>query len=153
MRHSMKIVFLVVALLGFTSPVAAGDQIFTSWGKAIRGYDPVAYFTQGKPVRGSDKLVHVYRGAAYRFSSEAHLDVFKQDPARYAPQYGGFCAYGVAVGKKFVGDPNVWEVVDGRLYLNLDNKIKGLWVKDVEGNIEKADQAWPEIRAKHYSKL
>ena len=141
-----------VALLAGAVPSHAADEVNVVAGLsiagapiAVHGYDPVAYFTQGKPVRGSDKLVHVYRGAAYRFSSEAHLDVFKQDPARYAPQYGGFCAYGVAVGKKFDGDPTLWKIDGGKLYLNLNEEIYQTFLKDVDGNVRKADRNWTEI--------
>ena len=112
---------------------------------ALHGYDPVAYFTAGKPQRGTDALVHVHEGAAYRFSSQANLDRFKADPARFAPQYGGFCAYGVSVGKKFDGDPRLWKIEDGKLYLNLNEEIYQAFLEDVDGNIEKADDNWQDI--------
>jgi YHS domain-containing protein len=112
---------------------------------ALHGYDPVAYFTQGEPVRGSDALVHIHEGAAYRFSTQAHLDSFAADPDRYAPQYGGFCAFGVSVGKKFDGDPNLWRVEDGRLYLNLNEEIYATFLEDVDGNVAKADDQWQDI--------
>ena len=112
---------------------------------AVHGYDPVAYFTKGAPVRGSDTLVHVHEGAAYRFSSEAHLAAFKKNPEKYAPQYGGFCAYGVAVGKKFDGDPNLWKIEGGKLYLNLNEEIYETFLKDVDGNINKANGNWTSI--------
>ena len=112
---------------------------------ALHGYDPVAYFTQGQPVRGSDSLVHVHEGAAYRFSSQDHLDAFKADPARYAPEYGGFCAYGVSVGKKFDGDPRLWKIESGKLYLNLNEEIYETFLEDIDDNIEKADENWTDI--------
>ena len=140
------------ALLGAVAPVQAADEINAVPGLsiagaplALHGYDAVAYFTQGQPVRGSDKLVHVHEGVAYRFSSEAHLDAFKRDPGRYAPQYGGFCAFGVSVGKKFDGDPRLWKIEDGKLYLNLNEEIYETFLEDVDGNIEKADGNWPGI--------
>ena len=71
--------------------------------------------------------------------------MFERKPDKYLPAFGGYCAYGVAVGKTFVGDPDVWEIVDGQLYVNLDNKIKGLWIEDVAGNIKKANNNWPRI--------
>ena len=114
-------------------------------GVAVHGYDPVAYFTEGGPRRGSDQFVHVHDGAAYRFSSEAHLEAFAADPARYLPAYGGFCAFGVSVGKKFDGDPNLWKIEDGKLYLNLNEEIYETFLEDVDGNIRKADGNWPEI--------
>ena len=140
------------ALFGAVAPVQAADELNVVPGLsiagaplALHGYDPVAYFTQEKPVRGSDALVHVHEGAAYRFSSQAHLDAFTAEPARYLPQYGGFCAYGVSVGKKFDGDPNLWKIEDGKLYLNLNEEIYETFLEDVDGNIEKANGNWSEI--------
>ena len=90
-------------------------------------------------------MVHVHEGAAYRFASQAHLDAFKQDPDRYVPQYGGFCAFGVSVGKKFDGDPRLWKIDGGKLYLNLNEEIYETFLEDVDGNVRKADNTWPEI--------
>jgi YHS domain-containing protein len=143
---------VLAALAGGTAPAWAADEHNVVPGLsivgaplAVHGYDPVAYFTDGQPVRGSDTLVHVHEGVAYRFASQAHLDTFKADPARYAPQYGGFCAYGVSVGKKFDGDPHQWTISDGKLYLNLNEEIAATFHKDVGGNIRKADGNWPRI--------
>ena len=140
------------ALLGATLPAQAADELnvvpgFSIAGAplALHGYDPVAYFTQGRPARGSDALVHVHEGAAYRFSNQAHLDRFKQDPELFLPQYGGFCAYGVSVGKKFDGDPRLWKIEDGKLYLNLNEEIYATFLEDIDGNVEKADRNWGEI--------
>lgn len=140
------------ALIGATAPAQAADELNVVPGLsiagaplALHGYDPVAYFTAGNPVRGTDALVHVHDGAAYRFSNAAHLDAFKRDPDRYMPQYGGFCAYGVSVGKKFDGDPTLWKIEDGKLYLNLNEEIYATFLKDVDGNIEKAEGNWPKI--------
>ena len=140
------------ALMGATATAQAADEINVVPGLsiagaplALHGYDPVAYFTEGGPRRGSDQFVHVHDGAAYRFSSEAHLEAFAADPARYLPAYGGFCAFGVSVGKKFDGDPNLWKIEDGKLYLNLNEEIYATFLKDVDGNIRKADGNWPEI--------
>lgn len=140
------------AMLGAIAPVQAADEINAVPGLsvagaplALHGYDPVAYFTEGQPVLGSDKLVHTHEGVAYRFASQAHLDAFKKEPARYVPQYGGFCAYGVAVGKKFDGDPRLWNIDGGKLYLNLNEEIYETFLKDVEGNVAKADGNWPKI--------
>ncbi len=117
------------------------------------GYDLVSYHTGEKPLPGNGNHVAVHDGVTYQFVNEANREAFEKDPERYLPAYGGYCAYGVAVGKKFSGDPNVWEIVDGRLYLNLDNKIKGLWVKDIPGNIRKAEANWPAIQDKAASAL
>ncbi|MDJ0949464.1 MAG: YHS domain-containing (seleno)protein [Alphaproteobacteria bacterium] len=140
------------ALLSAVVPAQAADEInavpgFSIAGAplALHGYDPVAYFTKGGPVRGSDTLVHVHQGVAYRFSSQAHLDSFKQNPERYLPEYGGFCAFGVSVGKKFDGDPLLWKIDGGRLYLNLNEEIYQTFLKDIDGNVLKADKNWQKI--------
>lgn len=114
---------------------------------ALRGFDPVAYFTQEKPVAGDPALQAVHDGAAYQFATEANKKTFEADPARYAPQFGGFCAFGVALGKKFDGDPQAWKIVDGKLYLNLNQDIQQKWQEDEAGNLKKAHAAWNGIAA------
>jgi hypothetical protein len=114
-------------------------------GLAVHGYDVVAYFEAGRPTLGSEQYEVAWAGATYRFASQAHLDAFEANPARYAPAYGGFCAYGAAHGKKFDGDPQRWKIVDGRLFLNLDAEVQKKWSEDVAGNVAKADQNWRQI--------
>jgi len=109
------------------------------------GYDAVAYFTDGKAVRGNGHYVAVFDGVTYLFSSEDTKKKFEANPEKYVPAYGGYCAYGVSVGKKFVGDPELWKIVDEKLYLNLDKDIQGEWQKDVSGHIRKANANWPKI--------
>lgn len=155
--------FLSVALAAaFASmPLAhATDEVNVSSGLvetgkplAVHGYDVVSYFTDGKPEPGSFQYKEAYQGATYRFASEAHQKAFHADPAKYAPQYGGFCAYGVSVGKKFDGDPQNWTVSDGRLYLNLNAEIQEKFRKDVPGAISKADKNWSSIEHKSVSGL
>ncbi|MEE8206566.1 MAG: YHS domain-containing (seleno)protein [Nitrospinaceae bacterium] len=116
---------------------------------AVQGYDVVTYQTDGKPQQGNGNHLTTYNGVTYIFVNEANKKRFESNPEKYAPVYGGYCAYGVAVGKKFVGDPEIWEVVDGKLYLNLDNKIKGIWVKDISGHIKSADKNWKKIKHKN----
>ncbi len=114
-------------------------------GLAIGGYDPVTYFTAGEPRKGDFQITHEYKGAVYRFVNESNRDRFRKSPAQYAPQYGGYCAYGVAVDKKFSSDPTVWKIVDGKLYLNLDRNIAKLFNEDVPGHIDKADRNWKTL--------
>jgi YHS domain-containing protein len=116
-------------------------------GVAVHGHDVVAYFTDATPTLGSAEFSAVYQDATYRFASEENLDAFEADPAKYVPAYGGFCAYGVAVGKKFDGDPRFWKVVDGRLFLNLNGDIQAKWTEDIPGNIVEANVNWAEIRS------
>jgi YHS domain-containing protein len=115
---------------------------------AIKGYDPVAYFTQKMPVKGSDMYELEWEGAKWRFASMANLDLFRGDPAKYAPRYGGYCAYGVAVGGLYNIKPEAWSIVDGTLYLNKNLRIRETWRKDIPGYIEKADANWPGLKGK-----
>ncbi len=118
----------------------------TITGLALRGYDPVAYFTDGKPVKGDFSITTVHNDATYRFASEDHKKMFIADPEKYLPQYGGFCAYGLANGVKVDGDPDLWKIVDGKLYLNLSPVVVDLWNKDVPGKIKEADGQWPALK-------
>ena len=147
---------LIPTLLGAVTPLAApaADELNVSKGAtragpglAVHGYDVVAFFSDGKAEIGSDKYAVAHAGGTYRFVSQAHLDAFKADPGKYAPAYGGFCAYGVALGKKFDGDPRYWKIVDGKLYLNLNGDIQAEWSKDIPGNMAKAETNWRRIRA------
>ncbi|MDY7093954.1 MAG: YHS domain-containing (seleno)protein [Acidobacteriota bacterium] len=157
-RKTQPLVLLLALLLtavSVTGTATATEAINTSVGLtaaggplAIHGYDPVAYFTDGQARRGRADLSTVWNGAAYRFSSETNLQAFRKAPAKYAPQFGGFCAYGVAVGKKFDGDPELFRIVDGKLYFNLNPEIVKVWEKDLEKNITKGDQQWRVIRNK-----
>ena len=131
----------------FAGPAAAGGPVNkTLFGNAIDGYDPVAYHTLGEPVEGSGDFEHEWMGATWRFANAEHRDLFAADPGKYAPAYGGYCAYGVSKGYKPGIDPNAWDIVDGRLYLNLNLDIQARWHEDVPGYIALADEVWPTIR-------
>jgi YHS domain-containing protein len=112
---------------------------------AINGYDTVAYFTVGKPVKGQDSLVYEWNGAKWKFSTQAHLDLFKAMPEKYAPQYGGYCAYGVAQGNLVKVEPDQFTVLDGKLYLNYDADVQATWKKDIPGYIKAADAKFPAL--------
>jgi YHS domain-containing protein len=133
------------------TPALAGDVTQSTPG--ISGYDPVAYFTDGKAMKGSGYHVADYKGVTYAFASKDHKQLFEDNPEKYVPAYGGYCAYGVAVGKKFVSDPEAWKVVDGTLYLNLDKDIQSKWLQDVSGYIKKSETNWKEIKDKAPSDL
>ena len=133
------------------TPALAGDVTQSTPG--ISGYDPVAYFTDGKAMKGSGYHVADYKGVTYAFASKDHKQLFEDNPEKYVPAYGGYCAYGVAVGKKFVSDPEAWKVVDGTLYLNLDKDIQSKWLQDVPGYIKKSEANWKEIKDKAPSDL
>jgi len=114
-------------------------------GLALQGYDPVAYFTAGRAERGKAAFSATFEGATYHFASEARREAFLLEPRLYVPSYDGYCAYGVAVGKKFAGDPEVFVLVEGKLYLQLDRATQTLWKSDLEKNIAIADRTWPVI--------
>ena len=114
---------------------------------AIQGYDPVAYFTTEKPTKGSSDFTATYKNAIYHFSNEQNRDLFRASPAKYTPQFGGFCAFGVTKGRKFDTDPTAWRVVDGKLYLNLNKDVQKVWLADVPGYITNANQTWPTIKS------
>ncbi len=134
-------------VLGIAGPAAAIDPIYTGFlsDTAAGGYDPVAYFSEGKPVAGSAEHSHQWMGASWRFASAENKALFASDPERYAPQYGGYCAYAVANGATAPGDPEVWKIVDGKLYLNVSRGIQDEWQKDVPGYIRRADENWPAL--------
>lgn len=140
---------LMIGVAGLTQPAAAGSVInASSWtGTAIEGYDPVAYFTDGAPVEGEGEFEHEWMGATWYFASAENRDLFVADPEKYAPQYGGYCAYAVSQGATASIDPEAWRIEDGKLYLNLNKDIQAIWQQDVPGYIAKADGNWPTIRA------
>ncbi len=133
--------------LGAAAPALAGSvsKDLDASGLALEGYDPVAYFTEGAPTKGSTAFTATHDGATYRFASAEHLAAFEAEPERYLPAYGGFCAFGTAMGRKFDGDPQVWKIVDGELYLNLNDDVQARWENDVPGFIENADHNWTLI--------
>ncbi len=125
---------------------AAGVELnASSTGLALQGYDPVAYFTEGEATPGNWKITTSYNEATYRFASEEHKATFEANPEAYLPQYGGYCAFGAAMGFKFDGDPELWKVVDGELFLNISKDIQERWEGDIPGFIEKADAKWTDI--------
>jgi YHS domain-containing protein len=147
----MAFPFAVLALLQGPGLAVADGPAHSTVGAS--GYDLVSYHTGEKPLRGNGNHVVVQDGVTYLFISEENKNTFAAAPGRYLPAYGGYCAYGVSVGKKFVGDPDVWKIVHGRLYLNVDTGIQEKWLEDVPGNIAKANSHWPRIRNRLPSEL
>lgn len=139
---------LGLLLLLVSSVSLAEDEIYTSFlsNKALSGYDTVAYFTEGEPVKGSSDFSTLYKNAQWYFSSKENLELFLNNPNQYAPQYGGYCAWAVSEKNDFApGDPNQWAIVDGKLYLNYDKKIKTLWDANQAVHIQQADKNWPNL--------
>ena len=127
--------------------MAGAPKVYTGIvrGVAVGGYDPVAYFTEGKPVRGSRDISLEHDGATWRFATEASRAAFQADPAKYAPQYGGHCAWAVSQGYTAKGDPNAWSIVDGKLYLNYNRSVQRTWERNTASNIRKGDRNWPSL--------
>lgn len=146
---------LIAAFLSFltlSSASAASEiNLNPNWrGKnkyeqAVDGYDVVAYFTEGAPVKGSADYSTEYKGADWYFSSQENLDKFKAEPIKYAPQYGGYCAWAASQGNLANGDPERWAIHEGKLYLNYSKGVQKKWLKDKPGFIAKADANWPGL--------
>jgi YHS domain-containing protein len=126
---------------------AASPEIFTGSirGVAINGYDPVAYFTERKPVAGKADITWSWKGATWRFATAQNRDAFKASPEKYAPQYGGYCAYAVAKGSTAKTEPEAWSIVADKLYLNYSKGVQRTWEKDIPGYIRAADRNWPGV--------
>lgn len=128
-----------------TPALAAKDPVYTSWGVAIKGTDPVAYFTEGRPIEGSKSFTHRYDGAEFRFASAENRDLFAANPEKYAPQYGGYCAWAVSLGYTASTVPEAFTIVDGKLYLNYSLRVRSQWEADRDNRIRLGDQNWPEV--------
>lgn len=138
--------FMLLAAAGIlpARTTLAGSQNLVR-GLAIGGYDAVGYFDANDAVLGDPRYALEWNGATWHFASAANRDRFAADPHAYAPQYDGYCAYAAAFSSKANGDPEVWEIVDGKLYLNLSDRIKRRWQQDIPGFIARADAAWPGV--------
>jgi YHS domain-containing protein len=145
MRAS-KIAFAtrLIALM-LMSRLAVGGEYFEVDGLALRGYDPVAYVESNAPTKGLPEFSHEYQGSRFLFASAKNQSAFASDPARYAPQFGGYCALGTANGYKVATEPDAFRVVDGKLYLNYNRKVLDLWLQDTAGYISRANRNWPEV--------
>jgi hypothetical protein len=143
----LAVAMAILFSMAFALHAEAKSEIYKNWREiAIKGYDPVAYHKDGKPVKGSSEYEFKWKDAKWRFASAEHRDLFEADPERYAPRYGGYCAWAVAQGYTASVDPkNAWSIVEGKLYLNYDVEVKEKWEKDIPGNITKADANWPGV--------
>lgn len=144
---AVVVVAAVAAFLFFRSVgMFADTPIYTTERGAIDGYDPVAFFEQGEAVRGDEAHSFEWRGSRWLFASAENLARFRQNPQQFVPQYGGYCAYGMANGYTAFTDPTAWTIVDGRLFLNFDDEVKAQWQAEQAAMIESADRNWPESR-------
>lgn len=132
----------VLIALSILTPAWAGEY-FEKDGVALRGHDPVAYFSENKPVKGWPEYKAEHKGSIFHFASKANRDAFVAEPNKYAPQYGGFCAFGMSNGYKAATDPAAFRVVDGKLYLNYNRDVQAMWSADIAEFVVKADGHWP----------
>lgn len=146
LTRRLFLAFGAFAFFVASSAAHAADPIYSDWtGDAIKGYDPVAYFTEGKPVEGSGDFSAEWKGATWKFASAANRDAFLAEPEKYAPQYGGYCAYAVSQGYTAKIEPEAWKIVDGKLYLNYSLDVQKRWVAKQAEYIAAADQNWPGV--------
>lgn len=141
-----SLILLCLALLIQSTSFAQKSEIYIADGKAIAGYDPVAYFTEKKPVLGDPKITADYQNATWSFSSEANKKLFLANPESYLPQYGGYCAFGMAGGYKAKISPQAWTIVNNKLYLNYNLNVQKDWLKEQDSMIQKADKNWPTVK-------
>ncbi len=143
----MKLLTLQFLALVFSITIHAQTvNFYNSNGIAIKGFDPVAYFTQNKAVEGKDSLTTNWSGSIWKFASKENLTLFTKNPEKYAPSYGGFCAYGASEKHLSPTDPNAWTIVNNKLYLNYNLKVKEIWIKDTTTRIISADNYWMTLK-------
>lgn len=143
----MKKLFPVIVTFLAAIRIAAAAEALNvdEHGLALQGYDPVGYFTDNKPVKGDSRFTASYKGGTYQFASAAHKKTFENNPAKYAPQFGGFCGYAASINKLAPIEVEYFQVLHGRLILQHNEKAWKLWHEDVEGNLKKADANWPRL--------
>jgi hypothetical protein len=146
MKKQILIALILIATAA--NVMAQKAEVYISSGVAIKGFDPVAYFKEGKPVKGNEKFSYDWNNAKWFFVSKENLDAFSKMPDKYAPQYGGYCAYGMSEGHKAPTDPNAWTILNGKLYLNYSLDVKQNWVKDQQERIIKANKNWEMLKDK-----
>ncbi|ABG31290.1 YHS domain-containing protein [Roseobacter denitrificans] len=154
MRFPLKMIAVAATAITLATSAFAGEQYIDPTGFAVSGYDVVAYFDldqapvgQDQPaaVPGNKNITSTYNGATFAFSSEANKARFDADPAAFAPQYDGHCAYGVSKGGKVPGNPELWRIVDGKLYLNITDNVVGFWEEDIPGNLTLSENNWVSL--------
>ena len=147
-RRGALVTVMAAALLMTARTGAAQAVNVDGSGLALNGYDPVAYFSAARPTPGNPAYTSTWQGATYRFVTAANRDAFVADPAHYVPAYGGYCAYGVAHGRKVKIDPEAWRIVKDKLYLNYSKGVQQQWLADIQGFIATAERKWGELKDK-----
>jgi YHS domain-containing protein len=143
LNRFLRLIAIAVSLM---STVALAGDFFETDGVALHGYDPVAYFVAAAPQKGQAQYSYEYKGSKFYFASDANRRAFMEAPEKYAPQFGGYCAYGTSQGYKVSTQPDAFAVVKDKLYLNYNKKVQEIWRQDVPGNIDRAEKNWPEVQ-------
>jgi len=143
MKH---LIFAILIIVASCTPEKTTSEIFVTDSKAIRGYDAVAFHTEQKALLGNHANVYEWKGAKWLFANQQNLLTFMANPEKYAPQYGGYCAYGTADGHKAPTETETWTILHGKLYFNYNKEVQQLWKKDQPGYIRKADSLWPTVK-------
>ena len=142
-KLTLLVIYLAVVPLALVFAGSAGKLVATDpAGIAIKGYDTVAYFTDGKALKGKPEFAFTWHDAQWLFANARHRELFAADPERYAPQFGGFCSYGLSKGKLLSADPQQWTIVEGKLYMKFNRSARDLWRQDKADNIKNAEAAW-----------
>jgi YHS domain-containing protein len=141
--------FLLFSSSVFGQHKKDGDQVYATKSGAIQGYDPVAYFTDGKAVEGKQGITFQWQDAEWHFTSEEHKTLFSENPEQYAPQYGGYCAYGWTKGYAAKIDPLAWSIVDNKLYLNYNADVQNLWNEKQSEYIQIANENYSKKHDKN----
>ncbi len=143
-----RLLLMASVVLTLLSVHAQKAEFFSPNGKAINGYDVVAFFKASKPMEGNKAFTYVWREATWWFSSSENLELFKRNPEQYAPQYGGYCAYGMSEGHKAPTEIETWKILNNKLYFNYNQQVQKIWNKDIPGHIQQADKNWDKIKSK-----
>lgn len=152
-KNKIAAVFTLISIFAGVVNAAPANVEVDKNHVILAGYDAVAYFTENKPVEGSNQYTATHNNAIYHFSSKQNRDTFNANPTKYEPQYGGFCAYGASLGKKFEVNGKAFEVVDGKLYVNKNESVYEAWVEDKAENIDEANKQWEVIEHIEADKL
>ena len=145
LSRMISTVCVAFALVTLIAPSARASDVNQTDGLALRGFDPVAYFTQNKALKGEPQLTTVYKGVTYEFASKEDQATFQGNPEMYVPQFGGFCAFAVSKGVKADIDPHAFAINDGKLYVNYSERALKAYQEDIKGNTGKADHNWPDV--------
>jgi YHS domain-containing protein len=147
LRAALVLALIVTVTVAVRSASAAVDPINKNiFGTALKGYDAVAYFKESRPVKGKDEFRHDWMGAKWYFANAANRDDFARNPEKFAPQFGGYCAWAVANGYTANIDPEAWRIVDGKLYLNYSKDVQKKWEVDIPGFIKLGNENWPKLK-------